>query len=48
MSPADRELRLSCGLQIQAAVEKWKYCWLFDVGNMRNAHLKTVRKLWKE
>jgi mRNA turnover protein 4 len=29
-------------------VEKWRYCWLFEVGNMRNAHLKTVRKLWRD
>ncbi|KAL1744513.1 ribosomal protein L10-domain-containing protein [Schizophyllum fasciatum] len=34
--------------QIQENVEKWQYCWLFEVGNMRNAHLKTVRKLWKD
>ncbi|EIN12413.1 hypothetical protein PUNSTDRAFT_97129 [Punctularia strigosozonata HHB-11173 SS5] len=34
--------------EVQGAVDKWKYCWLFDVGNMRNAHLKTVRKLWKD
>ena len=35
-------------LQVQANSEKWRYCWLFDVGSMRNAHLKTVRNLWKE
>jgi mRNA turnover protein 4 len=34
--------------QIQVHADKWKYCWLFEVGNMRNAHLKTIRKLWKE
>ena len=34
--------------QLQANSEKWKYCWLFEVGAMRNSHLKTVRKLWKE
>jgi hypothetical protein len=34
--------------QLQENVEKWKYCWLFQVGAMRNSHLKTVRKLWKE
>ncbi|KAI0041992.1 hypothetical protein FA95DRAFT_1682858 [Auriscalpium vulgare] len=33
---------------VQEHVEKWKYCWLFQVGNMRNAHLKTVRRLWKD
>jgi mRNA turnover protein 4 len=35
-------------LQLQENSEKWKYCWLFQVGAMRNTHLKTVRKLWKE
>ena len=35
-------------LQLQANSEKWRYCWLFEVGSMRNAHLKTVRNLWKE
>jgi hypothetical protein len=34
--------------KVQQNAEKWKYCWLFEVGAMRNAHLKTVRKLWKE
>ena len=34
--------------QVQENADKWEYCWLFEVGNMRNAHLKTVRKLWKE
>lgn len=34
--------------QIQENADKWQYCWLFEVGNMRNSHLKTVRKLWKE
>ncbi|KAI0304473.1 ribosomal protein L10-domain-containing protein [Multifurca ochricompacta] len=34
--------------ELQSNVEKWRYCWLFDVGNMRNAHLKTVRRLWKD
>ncbi|TFY83858.1 hypothetical protein EWM64_g148 [Hericium alpestre] len=34
--------------EIQDNCEKWKYCWLFAVGNMRNAHLKTVRRLWKD
>ena len=35
-------------MQVQANADKWKYCWLFEVGNMRNGHLKTIRKLWKE
>ncbi|KAK7048492.1 ribosome assembly factor mrt4 [Favolaschia claudopus] len=34
--------------ELQDNAEKWKYCWLFQVGSMRNAHLKTVRKLWKD
>ncbi|KAF8272176.1 ribosomal protein L10-domain-containing protein [Lactarius quietus] len=34
--------------ELQVNVEKWRYCWLFEVGNMRNAHLKTVRKLWRD
>ncbi|KAJ7695679.1 ribosomal protein L10-domain-containing protein [Mycena rosella] len=33
---------------LQENSEKWKYCWLFQVGAMRNTHLKTVRKLWKD
>ncbi|KAJ7147075.1 ribosomal protein L10-domain-containing protein [Mycena crocata] len=33
---------------LQENSEKWKYCWLFTVGAMRNTHLKTVRKLWKD
>ncbi|KAG6868989.1 hypothetical protein C0993_006511 [Termitomyces sp. T159_Od127] len=34
--------------ELQENAEKWRYCWLFEVGSMRNAHLKTVRKLWKD
>jgi len=34
--------------ELQANADKWRYCWLFQVGNMRNSHLKTVRKLWKD
>ncbi|KAH9939816.1 ribosomal protein L10-domain-containing protein [Amylocystis lapponica] len=33
---------------VQENADKWQYCWLFEVGNMRNAHLKTVRRLWKD
>lgn len=33
--------------EVQANSEKWRYCWLFEVGNMRNSHLSTVRQLWK-
>ncbi|KAG2361483.1 hypothetical protein BDR07DRAFT_43152 [Suillus spraguei] len=35
-------------LKVQQNAERWKYCWLFEVGAMRNAHLKTVRKQWKD
>ncbi|KZT09389.1 mRNA turnover protein 4-like protein [Laetiporus sulphureus 93-53] len=34
--------------EVQENADKWEYCWLFEVGNMRNSHLKTVRKLWKD
>ncbi|KAH9851517.1 mRNA turnover protein 4-like protein [Lenzites betulinus] len=34
--------------EVQENADKWQYCWLFEVGNMRNAHLKTVRRLWKD
>lgn len=34
--------------QVQANADKYDYCWLFDVGNMRNEQLKIVRNLWKE
>lgn len=34
--------------EMQENIDKWQYCWLFEVGNMRNSHLKTVRKLWKD
>ncbi|KJA23992.1 hypothetical protein HYPSUDRAFT_39112 [Hypholoma sublateritium FD-334 SS-4] len=34
--------------ELQVNADKWRYCWLFEVGSMRNSHLKTVRKLWKD
>lgn len=34
--------------EVQANADKYRYCWLFGVGAMRNTHLKTVRKLWKD
>ncbi|PCH39977.1 mRNA turnover protein 4-like protein [Wolfiporia cocos MD-104 SS10] len=34
--------------EVQENADKWQYCWLFEVASMRNAHLKTVRKLWKD
>ncbi|KAJ6475086.1 hypothetical protein C8R47DRAFT_1179180 [Mycena vitilis] len=45
---AHRGLRAQPVDQLQENSEKWKYCWLFQVGAMRNTHLKTVRKLWKD
>ncbi|KAF9533221.1 ribosomal protein L10-domain-containing protein [Crepidotus variabilis] len=43
-----REHKTNLMNEVQASSEKWKYCWLFEVGSMRNAHLKTVRNLWKD
>lgn len=34
--------------KIQESAVKYRYCWVFEVGTMRNTHLKTVRSLWKE
>ncbi|KAI0684927.1 ribosomal protein L10-domain-containing protein [Cytidiella melzeri] len=34
--------------EVQQNADKYDYCWLFDVGNMRNEHLKIVRNLWKD
>jgi len=34
--------------ELQGSSEKWQYCWIFEVGSMRNTHLKAVRKLWKD
>ncbi|PSR76744.1 hypothetical protein PHLCEN_2v8229 [Hermanssonia centrifuga] len=34
--------------EVQENADKWQYCWLFEVGNMRNSHLKIVRNLWKD
>lgn len=34
--------------EIQTNVEKWKYTYVFGVGEMRNGPLKDVRKAWKE
>ncbi|THH28268.1 hypothetical protein EUX98_g5920 [Antrodiella citrinella] len=30
--------------ELQENADKWSYCWLFEVGNMRNSHLKTKIK----
>ncbi|GJE88817.1 mRNA turnover protein 4 [Phanerochaete sordida] len=43
-----REHKTALMTEVQEAADKWQYCWLFEVGNMRNAHLKIVRKLWKD
>jgi len=43
-----REQKEGLITDVQANADKWKYCWLFEVGNMRNGHLKTIRKLWKD
>ena len=34
--------------EVQENLEKWQHCWVFDVSAMRNNHLQTVRKLWKD
>jgi len=28
-------------------VSAWKYLWLFEIGRMRNSHLKDIRAEWK-
>ncbi|KIK16005.1 hypothetical protein PISMIDRAFT_279695 [Pisolithus microcarpus 441] len=33
--------------EIQESSEKWRFCWVFEVGAMRNTHLKTVRSQWR-
>ncbi|KAI0632406.1 mRNA turnover protein 4-like protein [Trametes polyzona] len=43
-----REQKNALLQEVQENADKWQYCWLFEVGNMRNAHLKTVRRLWKD
>ncbi|OCH90914.1 mRNA turnover protein 4-like protein [Obba rivulosa] len=48
VSKKTREQKTSFMTEVQENADKWQYCWLFEVGNMRNAHLKTVRKLWKD
>lgn len=48
VSKKTREHKNALLTEVQQNAEKWKYCWLFEVGAMRNAHLKTVRKLWKD
>ncbi|THH06882.1 hypothetical protein EW145_g3772 [Phellinidium pouzarii] len=43
-----KEQKESLFTEVQENVDKWRYCWLFEVGAMRNTHLKTVRNLWKD
>ncbi|EKM51755.1 uncharacterized protein PHACADRAFT_262079 [Phanerochaete carnosa HHB-10118-sp] len=43
-----REQKGALITEVQENADKWQYCWLFEVGNMRNTHLKIVRKLWKD
>jgi len=43
-----REKKEALVQQIQENVDKWRYLWLFQVGSMRNAHLKDIRADWKE
>ncbi|KAI6147085.1 ribosomal protein L10-domain-containing protein [Pisolithus tinctorius] len=42
-----REHKTALLTEIQENSEKWKFCWVFEVGAMRNTHLKTVRSLWR-
>jgi len=48
VSKKTREQKNALMKEVQENADKWQYCWLFEVGNMRNAHLKIVRKLWKD
>lgn len=34
--------------QLQEWADKYKYCYVFEVADMRNSHLKDVRQRWKE
>ncbi|KAG8769044.1 mRNA turnover and ribosome assembly protein [Serendipita sp. 397] len=33
--------------EIQENLDKWKYLWIFEVGQMRNTYLKDIRADWK-
>ncbi|KAK2465264.1 hypothetical protein APHAL10511_002618 [Amanita phalloides] len=48
VSKKTREHKHALIEEVKINLDKWQYCWLFEVGNMRNTHLKTVRKLWKD
>jgi len=43
-----KEQKGSLITEVQENVDKWAYCWVFEVGAMRNSHLKQVRQLWKD
>ncbi|CED82276.1 mrna turnover protein 4-like protein [Phaffia rhodozyma] len=32
---------------VRESADEWTYCWLFNVGDMRNSHLKEVRAAWR-
>ncbi|KAG9315812.1 ribosomal protein L10-domain-containing protein [Chiua virens] len=44
VSKKTREHKNALLNEIQQSAEKWSYCWLFEVGAMRNTHLKTCPK----
>lgn len=33
---------------LQECADKWKYCYVFQVANMRNTYLKDIRVRWKD
>ncbi|GJJ15729.1 hypothetical protein Clacol_010007 [Clathrus columnatus] len=47
-SKKDRSKKEDLVKQIQENADKWEHAYIFQIGQMRNAHLKTVRNLWKE
>ncbi|KAI0338962.1 hypothetical protein BDW22DRAFT_1311255, partial [Trametopsis cervina] len=48
VSKKTKEQKSALMTEVQTNADKYEYCWLFDVGNMRNEHLKIVRNLWKD
>ncbi|KAI0795367.1 mRNA turnover protein 4-like protein [Irpex lacteus] len=48
VSKKTKEHKSALMTEVQINADKYDYCWLFDVGNMRNEQLKTVRNLWKD
>lgn len=43
-----KEHKVSLIDSIKESSDKWTYCWLFTVGDMRNSHLKDVRSAWNK